>query len=165
MIEQWKSHLIKHSNRYFVVVITKIIRQSAKIEYIDSSRFLLSKNHFFVSETFDILTTNVNKQLIAERFIIMFFVFFDKYICSSLSFVSKFNDDWRRIHDLFFSKSFSINCFISGDWKTLKYVFFDEIINALLAQNRKIVLFKKNFVDVFKHVFVIVNDRWLLDFQ
>ena len=57
--------------------------------------------------------------------------------------MSKFSDDWKRIHNFLFSKNLSMHDFISIDWKTLKYIIFDLIIDVLLKQNRETILFKK----------------------
>ena len=52
-----------------------------------------------------------------------------------------------------------MNDFISIDWKILKYIIFDLIINVLLKQNRETILFQKNFVDVFKYIFVVMRNQ------
>ena len=86
-------HLFNHSNRYFVNIFVKIIRQNVKIEYIESFRFLISKNHHSINEVFDIFTVDVNKQLTIDRFVVLFFLLLNVYICFSLNLMSKFDDD------------------------------------------------------------------------
>ena len=51
-----------------------------------------------------------------------------------------------------------MNDFILINRKILKYIIFDLIINVLLKQNRKTILFKKKFVDVFKYIFVVMQN-------
>ena len=65
----------------------------------------------------------------------------------------------------FFFENASMNDFILNDWKIFEYIIFDETIETLLIQNFEIIFFKKKFVDVFKHISIVIRNRWLLNFQ
>lgn len=61
LIKKWCKCLYKHFNKYFVFVILNIIKQNAKIEYIDSQVFRIDVNHTFANEASNILIVDVNK--------------------------------------------------------------------------------------------------------
>ena len=91
--------------------------------------------------------------------------FFSQYICLFLNLMFKHDDEWKRIHDFSYFKNNSINENIIENTKFLKYVTFDKIIAIFIFQKRDVVMFKKNFVNAFKHISIIFLNRWLLDFE
>jgi hypothetical protein len=81
-----------YSNLTYTRVILDIIQCDAKIEYIDSSQLILSKNLIFVNEASDIITNDVNNQVERSKIaqvndVLEFFISF------SLELVFKSNDD------------------------------------------------------------------------
>ena len=131
-IERWKTWLKNHSNITYVKTLVSILRKGAKIGYRGSSLNHRNKNHFSALSASDILTTNLQKQLQQNRLIIINMNFESQFVCFSLRLVSKYDDGWRRIHDLFFLYDCSVNDDIFQAWNALKYTIFDETVNALL---------------------------------
>jgi hypothetical protein len=163
--EKW---LIRYASRSFWFdvhrVILDIIQCDAKIEYIDSSQLILSKNLIFVNEASDIITNDVNSQVEKSRIaqvnnVLEFFISF------SLELVSKSNDDWRRIHHLSHLKKSSINDHISREWETLKYFIIDETIENILRVELDCIMIKKDLIETFRHISVTTFDHWLLSFR
>jgi hypothetical protein len=81
-----------HLDLTYTRVILDIIQYDAKIEYIDFSQLILSKNLIFVNEASNIITNNVNSQVERSRIaqvndVLEFFISF------SFELVSKSNDD------------------------------------------------------------------------
>ena len=87
-----------------------------------------------------------------------------QFVCSPLGLVSKHDDDWRRIHDLFFSYGCSVNDDISQAWGALEYTIFDEAVKALLQQGRGARLIKRDLKNAFRHISITSSDQWLLNF-
>ena len=164
-IENWRLYLLKHFDQHFVSKLLDIIKRNASVEYIEIKKFHISENHRSINEILDILTANFNKQFIARRMNRMFFSFLEYHICSLLSLILKHDDEWRRIHDLSYFRNNSINEVIIENVEVLKYVTFDEIIAIFIFQERDAVMLKKNLANAFKHISVILLNRWLLDFQ
>ena len=131
-IERWKAWLKNHSNITYVKTLVSILRKGAKIEYRGSPLNHRNKNYFSALSASDILTTNLQKQLQQNRLTMIDMNFEPQFVCSPLGLVSKHDDDWRRIHDLFFSYNCSVNDDIFQAWGALKYTIFDETVNALL---------------------------------
>ncbi len=77
----------------------------------------------------------------------------------------KHDGGWRRIHDLSYPKSTSVNDGIPRDRGALEYAAMDNAIAALIAQGRGAVLLKEDLADAFRHVPMAISDRWLLGFQ
>ena len=96
--------------------------------------------------------------------------FIEHFIFFSFDLMSKADDDWRRIHDLFYFKFkenrvvVSVNAYIPEEWSILKYVTFDEIVDALIIQDREAMLIKRDLAKAFRHISVIRADWWLLNF-
>ena len=164
-VEDWKLYLLEHFDQHFVSKLLDIIKRSASVEYIETKKFHIFENHRSINEIFDILTANFNKQLTARRMSRMFFPLFKHHICSPLSLILKHDDEWKRIHDLSHLRDNSVNEDIIENVEVLKYVTFDEIIAVLIFQGRDAVMFKENFANAFKHIFVTLLNRWLFDFQ
>ena len=164
-IENWKLYLLKHFDQHFVSKLFDIIKRNANVEYIEIKKFHIFENHRLINEIFDILIANFNKHFIVRWINKMFFSFFKHHICSFLNLIFKHVDEWKRIHDLSYFKDNSINENIIENVEILKYVTFDKIIAIFIFQKRNVVMFKKNFANAFKHIFVIFLNRWLFDFQ
>ena len=162
----WRWLLKKHENRKFANALAKIFIFDVKIEYIESKQLTLIKNHFFVFNAFDIFTKNFHKQMKTHRIIRIQNIFQKFFISFSLNLVSKTNDDWKRIHDLLYSKRkcISINVFISKKRDTLKYIIFDEVVIVLIIMKKDAKLIKRDLIDAFKHVSIIKSNWWLLNF-
>ena len=156
----WRCLLKKHENRKFANALIKIFIFDVKIEYIESKQLTLIKNYFFVFNVFDIFTKKFHKQIKTHRIIRIQNIFQKFFISFSLNFVSKTNDDWKRIHDLSYSKRkcISINVFISKKRDILKYIIFDEIVIVLIIMKRNAKLIKRNLIDVFKHMSIIKSN-------
>ena len=145
----------------------RIFNHDAKIEYIDSSCLNLIENHIFVNNASDLLTIDLNKQLNAHRITRIDETFFKYFISSSLDLILKVDDEWRRIHDLFYLKvvnSLFVNVYISKAWDALKYITFDETLEALMKQKQEATLIKRDLFDAFKHILVAKSNWWLLRF-
>ena len=164
-IEKWRFYLTKHFDRYFVKKLLNIIKRNANVEYIEIKKFNVFENHNSIKQTFDILIVDFHKQFVVRRICKLHFSFFVHYICSSLNLISKHDDEWKRIHDFFYSKDNSINENIIENVEIVKYVTFNKIIAIFIFQERNVVMFKKNFVNAFKHILVIILNRWLFDFE
>ena len=162
--KKWNLRLRNYSDRNFVIKLLDIIKRDANIEYIENKKFRIFNNHNSINEIFDILIVDLVKQMTAHRLSRVRDVLSSHYVCSSLSLISKHDDDWRRIHDLSYFRDDSINESIILNAKTLKYVTIDEIIAVLIFQERDAVMLKKNLANAFRHIFVIILNRWLLDF-
>ena len=52
----------------------------------------------------------------------------------------------------------SINVYIFEKRDFLKYIIFDEIIVVLICMKTNLMLIKRDFVDAFKHVFVVKSN-------
>ena len=85
-------HLTEYSDRHLVKIILDVIKRDARLEYIDSSQYHLSKNHVSTNETSELLTADVEKQLTANRLLTLQTSLSDSYICSFLELVSKFDE-------------------------------------------------------------------------
>ena len=162
--KKWDFRLRNHFDRNFVNKLLDIIKRDASIEYIENKKFRIFNNHNSINEIFDIFTVDLVKQMIAHRLFRVRDVFSSHYVCSSLSLISKHDDDWKRIHDLSYFNDDSINENIILNAETLKYVAIDEIIAILIFQERNAVMLKKNLANAFRHISVIILNRWLLDF-
>ena len=161
--------LASHPDRYFVdapsapSAISFPIRQGAKIG--GPPHFSISRNHLSTSEAPDILTADVEKKLAAGRLVTLSHPLPAVYICSPLGLVPKSSGGWRRIHDLSFPETASLNDFIPCDWGTLEYATFDDAIEALLIQGPGAILLKGYLADAFRHVPVAMQGQWLLGSQ
>jgi hypothetical protein len=165
LVEGWCKCLEKHPDRYFVSAILGIITRGAKIGYIGPHIFRIGANHTSANEAPDILAADVNKQLQAGRLTALSAPLPNPYVCSPLGLVPKHDGGWRRIHDLSYPKSTSVNDGIPRDRGALEYAAVDDAIAALIAQGRGAVLLKEDLADAFRHVPVAISDRWLLGFQ
>jgi hypothetical protein len=58
-----------HSDLTYTRVIFDIIQCDTKIEYIDSSQLILSKNLIFVNKASNIITNDVNNQVEKNRIV------------------------------------------------------------------------------------------------
>ena len=167
IIDNWITRLQKHSNRIFANALVRNFTHDAKIDYINSSCLNLTQNHIFANNAFHILIADLIKQLKAHRIIKVAKISFKHFIFSSLDLVLKTNDEWRRIHDLFYfkiSKFLFVNAHISKTWDALEYTTFDDALEALIRQDSKIILIKRDLSDAFKHIFVTKSNWWLLKF-
>ena len=162
--KRWNLRLRNHFDRNFVNKLLDIIKRDANIEYIENKKFRIFNNYNSINEIFDIFIVDLVKQMIAYKLFRVRDVLSSHYVCSLLNLISKYDDDWKRIYDLLYFKNNSINENIIFNAKTLKYVTIDEIIAIFIFQERNVVMFKKNLANTFKHIFVIILNRWLLDF-
>ena len=116
IINNWVAKLESHSNRYFANALMRIFNHNIKIELIDSSYLNLTQNYIFVNNVLNLLIVDLNKQLNAHRITKVIKIFFKHFISSSLDLILKVNDEWQRIHDLFYLKIvnfFFVNVYIS----------------------------------------------------
>ena len=165
-VDNWRLWLKKHENRNFANALIDIFIFDIKIEYIESKQLILINNHFFVFNAFDIFIKNFQKQMKIHCITRVNDTFHEIFISFSLNFVSKTNDDWKRIHDLSYLKRkfISVNVFIFEKRDILKYIIFDEIVVVLIFMNKNVKLIKRNLIDAFKHVSIVKFDWWLLSF-
>ncbi len=146
-------------DRYFVSALLDIITRDTKIEYIDSYIFRIDTNYIFANKTSNIFIVDINKQLQTDCLTILSALLSNLYICLLLDLVPKYNNNWKYIYNLFFSKNIFVNNSISRDREALEYVVIDNTIAALIAQERETVFFKKNLADVFRHITMAIFDR------
>ena len=154
-IERWEIWLKNYSDITYVKTLVSILRKGVKIEYRGSSLNHRNKNHFSALSASDILTADLQKQLQQNRLAMINMNSEPQFVCSPLRLVSKHDDDWRRIHDLFFSYDCSVNDDIFQAWGALKYTIFDKTVNALLQQGRKARLIKRDLKNIFRHISMI----------
>ena len=162
-IERWKAWLKNHSDTTYVKTLVGILRKGAKIGYRGSPLNHRNKNHFSALSAPDILTADLQKQLQQNRLAMINMNSEPQFVCSPLRLVSKHDDGWRRIHDLFFPYGCSVNDGISQAWDALKYTTFDEAVDALLQQGRGARLVKRDLKNAFRHISMTSSDQWLLD--
>ena len=164
--DDWKTTLRFHLDRIFVRILLRIIRFDAKIDYENFSQCIIFNNHSSIEKISEILIADIQRQLTLNRLLIVKSQLKAKsYICSSLKLMSKNDDDWKRIHDRLshFSNS-SINHYIRKKYEVLEYIVVNEIIIAIILRDRHVQMFKKNFVDAFRHISLIIFVRWMFDF-
>jgi len=94
-----------------------------------------------------------------DYLIALFALLLNLYMCLLLELVSKYDDNWRHVYNLFFSKNIFVNNNISCDWKALKYVAINNTIVALILQKQETILLKENFVNIFRHVSIAISNR------
>ncbi len=80
------------------------------------------------------------------------------YIYLLLDLVSKYNNSWKHIYNLFFSKNIFVNNNIFCDREALEYVAIDNIITILIVQEQEIVLLKKNLTNIFRYITITISD-------
>lgn len=100
LINGWERWLKNHFDIIYVKIISSIFRKSVKIGYQES--LIAHRNHNYSSVTTapNILTADFQKQLQNSRIVQVHPHEEARYVCLSLRLISKYNDDWRRIHDL-----------------------------------------------------------------
>ena len=153
--------LKNYKNRKFAITLIEIFIFDVKIEYIDSIQLIFVENYFFVSNALEIFTKNFHKQIktyciirinnISKKFFILFL----------LNFVSKTNNNWKRIHNLFYFKHkfIFVNFYIFEKRDILKYIIFDKTIDILICIKKNSKLIKQNLINTFKHI-SIIKSNW-----
>ena len=137
-VETWEAYLQRHFDRRFVKTLIQLITCYVKIKYIEFNQLLLSSNHFFVFNAFDILTNDLHKQIKIHRIIRVQKTLFTHFISFFLKLISKIDENWKRIHDLSYLKTnvkrivISINVYILEKWDIFEYVIFDETMKILI---------------------------------
>lgn len=161
----WSYWLQEHPDHAYTSTIIDIIRYGVKIGYTGPKQFLISQNHPSAAEAPATLTADLDKQINANRV----GRFTDPprpwYICSPLGLVPKHDGGWRRIHDLSYPSSRSVNDNIPKAFGELEYATVDEAIYAILLRGQGAVLIKRDLADAFRHIPVANEDHWLLGFQ
>ena len=85
-------------------------------------------------------------------------------MCLLLGLIPKYDNGWRRIHDLSYPHGISVNDSIPPEWDTLEYTTFDEAVQVLLQQGYGALLVKQDLKDAFCHIPIATSDQWLLAF-
>ena len=76
----------------------------------------------------------------------------DHFICSSLGLAPKSNKKWHIIHHLSYSRSCSVNCYISKEWGALEYTTFDKAKQEVIRAGLRAIIVKRDFKDAFRHI-------------
>ena len=164
-VEGWEVWLKDHPDHHFAKALPAILRKGAKIGYRGPKLTHRSTNHHSALAAPEILSSDLEKQLHHDRLVQIDPTTEAPFVCSPLGLVPKHDGGWRRIHDLSFPPSNSVNDGIPQEWGSLEYTTFDEAVDALLQQGPGAILVKRDLKDAFRHIPVATSDQWLLGFQ
>jgi len=86
------------------------------------------------------------------------------FISSPIGLVPKHNSGWRRIQDISYPPSNSVNKGISSDFAIILYTTLDDILAEIVKAGQGCLIIKRDIKDAFRNVLVALDNRWLLGF-
>jgi hypothetical protein len=155
--------LLKEYSSSFRIHIIMILCFETQLRYEDSNEFILFKNLVFANNNSTIIDNKLSNNLTKKQVIEV--SFFSSFISSSLSLISKFDDEWRHIHHLCHSKVRSVNDNISSIAAELNYKKFQNIIQLILNVERETIHLKRDIKNAFRNISIAFHNQWLLSFS
>lgn len=127
-LEGWKKHFSGHPDKIFKQAIFDIIQYGAKIGYTSPDQLILSQNLPTATEAPDIITKDLENQILKDRVTKLDSIPSFPFISSPLGLTPKPNGDWRCIHHLSYPKRRSVDDYIPQEWGAIEYITVDDAI-------------------------------------
>ena len=164
----WEYLLSSYPDKEFVRNIVGIATYSARIGYLGPFQSISSPNHSSATRIPSEIYANIHDELVEGR-IKQVPHLPPHYICSPLGSTPKKSNGtltgWRRIHDLSFPHSLSVNNGIPKHYGSLSYQTLDDAISLIAKAGPNVQLHKHDLKDAFRKIPVSPYDHWLLLFQ
>ena len=168
--KRWRALLEGYPDRDFPKILENIARYGARVGYEGPHIRIRGRNHSSAYRISDEISDNIASEVTAGRLIpITETSLPPAFFISPLGAVEKKANGqrtgWRRIHDLSFPHSSSVNDGIPKHYGTLQYQTLDDAIKLITSAGRYSKLRKHDLEDAFRMIPVSPYDYWLFVFE
>jgi hypothetical protein len=164
----WRQLLRTYPDKDFPHLLAGIAKFGARIGYEGPFIRIHGPNHASAYRISNDITQNIISELSAGRLIEVNSLP-QFYVISPLGAVEKktngIHTGWRRIHDLSYPHTYSVNDGIPQYYGSLLYQTLDDAVNLIATHGPNTILRKRDLKDAFRMIPVSPYDYWFLLFE